>query len=198
MQKDSEEIVINEKEVTFYKDTFSFIEQCTKRCFESYSKGLSQVETSVIPEDEAIDYDHWGCSILVNLGFGSIGLKLHYRSSVAREIASRRMNLPKDRVPSLILRDVIQEYLNLLMGQIKSRYGGKDIRVSLPITEPLDDLSDPRFEAIDRNAKNWKLSWSVENSMFFSCFVDLWQDIDQIGEIDSVEIESVQGKLEVF
>ena len=112
-------------------EVFDFVRDSTKVCLKEFVDS-QDIDARNIPDADQINYDHWVCSIKIKLDYGSISMKLHYRSNVARHVASVRFNIPAKEIADSTLRDMIQEYLNLVMGRIKSRYGSADVSVTVP------------------------------------------------------------------
>lgn len=194
------EAKIRKQEVDFYEDVFDFVKKSTKHCFKQFIDN-DEINIFEIPEMEAINYDHWVCAINIKLDFANIAVKLHYRSNVARLIAANRLNMPPNSIPNQFIRDIIQEYLNLVMGQIKQNYKSADVSVTVPETTPTGDLDDPRVEAIDRNVATWKLSWP-EDMLYFLCMVNLESSVsnEELENLITFEAddENDSGEMELF
>lgn len=174
------------EEQIFYDQVFCFLKEASVTCFERMIVGIKNVEVKDIPQDESFHYDHWTCSTEIKLSYATVGIKLHYRTSTARCLAAQRLGLDAFSLPTELLRDMIQEYLNLMMGLVKRKLRSVDLGVAIPETAPTGDLDDPRLVLVDRNGITWRLSWP-EDSVYFSCFVKLERGINQIPDLKVLE-----------
>ena len=173
-----EALKIDNNELEFYEIFFSYVMAATKDCFAQFNNGEATVNRP-IPDSIQINYDHWVCAITIKLDVATVGIKLHYSSAVARILASKRLQQPPNSIPNKILGDIIQEYINLVMGQIKKQFSSVDISVMIPQTAPARDMEDPRSEVLDRSSTTWQLFWPHE-SVFFSCIIKIEKDISEI------------------
>lgn len=196
----AKKLEISAKELEIYDSLLALVQDATRKCFAQFSDHPAKI-VAPIPDSVDINFDHWVCAINIKLDMASIDVKLHYSSGVARLLASKRFNIPAKSIPNKVLGDFIQEYLNLVMGQVKKKIGSADISVMVPETSPTRDMEDPRFEVLDRNSASWQLSWP-DQSFFFSCMVKLEQelaeiDLQKLKTTDKVD-EDDSGEMELF
>ena len=188
---------VKELEQTFYEENFAFIQKASLECFDEFMRPEYQISITEIPQTENFDFDHWVCAISVKLGWCNIGLKLHYRSEVVRELVASRMKIDAKTIPEKLIQDLVQEYLNLMMGKIKNKFGSDNTVVSLPTTRPTSDQEDPRIDMIDRNNLCWQVTWP-DNCVYFACQINLETSIEQVQAELPEETEVNPGVLELF
>ena len=190
------ELQLSDEEIGFYRDTFLFAQEASKTSFEQFLRSEYDVQVQEIPDGDRVNFDHWLCSMAIDLGWSNIGLKLHYQSKFARKIGVQRLGMPSKLIPEKLLRDLIQEYLNLCMGKIKSRFGSDSMMVSLPISQPTGDQQDPRQDVIDRNSDSWKVVWP-EGHFYLSCQIHLVTTIENAQKIQK-DVEINLDSMEMF
>lgn len=162
---------ISERESRFYREVFDYVRDSSIEILREFDE-IDGIICDELSDEDELRCDHWICSIIVNFDEARIAIRLHYRSGVARHIAAQRTSLEPTDIPDILIRDIIQEYLNLIMGRIKTRYGSASVVVSLPKSQPANDLEGPRADNAVGNADYWKLTWP-DCHFHFGCFITL-------------------------
>lgn len=154
------DIAMDNAEIEFYNDAFRHVREQSAGVLETLSR-RKNIQVLDIPADADYSYDHWISSIMVRLGPVSIYLKVHFDSKTARELVAGNIKMEKTEIPVKMLIGFIEEYLNVLMGTIKSLYGSKDVEPSTPDSEPSFDTVDLDHGADDMNSEKWQLKWDT-------------------------------------
>lgn len=175
---------MDDKEQRFYQELFRFISEqsCT------ILKNLTGHINFKVTDMPSIDYsfDHWISTIEANLGPVSVYVKAHFDSATSRWLSAKNLKIPDDEVPVSMLRAFIEEYLNYLMGAIKSRYKDPSTTKSVPLTEPSYDTVVLHQKQEEVNVALWRLELAEDRCIVLQAYVRVR------GNIEDLEIEHGQ------
>tara|TARA_B100001094_G_C17990743_1_gene700061 strand:+ start:339 stop:905 length:567 start_codon:yes stop_codon:yes gene_type:complete len=146
-------------EISFYEDCFKFTEESSLTILESITSS-DELRHRDFELTEDLTYDHWVCSIMVALGEARVYIEAHFASRTARRIAAKGLRMEEKGLTTSVLIDFMREYLNRIMGDIKSRYLSDAEEVSLPQVTPAYDRGIEQG-AIDggMSVRRWKICW---------------------------------------
>lgn len=158
-------------EKNFVDSCFAYTRE-TGLTYLNHSTGMSDLNLRDFNPRNKLDYEHWICSITVNLDTAKIYIKSHFNSGTARMIAAAAAQKPEDEISDAFMMDYMKEYLNMVMGYIKSRYQSQDVNVSLPVISkgapsPLDTGSPS-----DTYTDFWKITCG-DHEIVMGSFVTL-------------------------
>lgn len=135
--------------------------------------------------------DHWITSIHIQLSFMNIDLSMHYVSKAARAVASKKLGIPVELLPNQLVIDVMQEYLNMLMGRLKSSFPHPGNQATIPLTRPAMDADGLGVIPIDRHSAEWSLVWQ-DHSFLFQAFIAQTGPIESHSEEEEKSSQNVE------
>ena len=169
-------------EFEFYDYCFQFSEEASLRILKE-SIGEDKLETTPLKPGEDFSYDHWVCSIAVALGEAKVYVKAHFDSKTARKVAAKGTQLTEKGLPTSVLIDFMREYLNQIMGDIKSQFLSEEEDVSVPEISPSYDEGIGSENNLDVNSRFWKIELEF-GQIILGCY------ITAIGDVTSIEKKS--------
>ena len=185
-------------ESIFFKECFEVVKSSCLKILGQYGD-LNQndkLSISLFDETQDMSHDHWVCSITVHLGEAQVFLKAHYETRLARYLAAKGTQLEPADIPVHVIESFMQEFLNMVMGQIKFRYKSPSIDVSIPEILPNYDQGTHN-EPLDIDHKGWKIDFEP-GAMIFMCYVLISGDVTKIEEAKSLEEEEKEQEASVF
>ena len=171
-----------ETETSFYDDCFSHTEGISLRILKS-STNHDDLVVKPFNFDEDFTYDHWVCSITVALGEAKVYIKAHFASRTAREVAAKGLCVEDEGLSTSVLIDFMREYLNRVMGDIKSRYQSDEVEVSVPQITPAYDKGVSTEGDLDLNVRYWKICWNG-GQIVLGCYIIPTGDVTAISAKD--------------
>lgn len=182
---------MDEQEIDLYNNLFKYIRQQSREVLEKMTS-ISWIDTDELPIN-ALKADHWVSVIEVNLEVLSVHLKVHFDSATARLLASKNLELPEDKLPVFMLRSFIQEFLNYLMGAIKSGYSRNSSLPSVPLTEPSYDTVNINNLSNEINVKKWclKIQGLLEHSITIQAYIRVTGELSEIKSVDVGKFKKV-------
>ena len=165
-------------EESFYNRCFEVVQECSLNVLRSTSK-IDALEMTRYEPGEDLTHDHWVCSLSIDLGPATVYIKVHFDSRTARRLANRYRIIKNQDLPVSMLSDYMREYLNLMMGDIKTRYGCELETVSVPKIAPTYDQGTSMHSDTDINSTFWKIAWK-DSQVILGCFVSVQGDISKL------------------
>ncbi len=174
-------------ELAFYEDCFSYTEETSVSVLKSLT-GNEHFEVKEFKFGEDYTYDHWVCSITVGLGEAKVYIKAHFDSRTARQVAAKAMGKGPELIKTTVLIDFMREYLNQVMGDIKTRYQSDEDEVSLPQITPSYDKGIGTQQDLDLNVKYWNVAWQ-QGAIVVGCYVIPTGDVTTLSAKEKSDVE---------
>lgn len=172
------------QEKQFYDLAFSRIESDALQVLKDLGRLEEASIDNAINTDMDFHDDHWISSIEVKLGPASIYLKAHYHSKAVRTLVSRRFGEKSRDFPISILPGFMEEYLNVLMGSLKTSFNTQYKETSTPTTTPSYDILKFFNKDPELNSKRWTISFDGKK-IAISAFAMVNGDVEGLNQYEA-------------
>lgn len=177
---------MKKKEVEFYQLCFS---EARKASFFVLQSLVNIEDLKIVEVENAFfeNRDYWECSIKVPLGPSTIYLKVLFDSNSSRQLSSAGIGIDIKLVPKSILIDFIKEYLNMMMGILKSKLGIDTLDSNcIAKVRPTFDRATLDDGSYEMTTDKWKITWNT-GMLVFECFIQILENPDEISEEEEEE-----------